>query len=63
MPIYDQTVTYFVDQPMQAISNSLISVDPLKDVIENENTIDSSAEIMRQFKENKWKEYAKITNL
>jgi hypothetical protein len=38
---------------MQAISNSLISVDPLKDVIENENTIDSSAEIMRQFKENK----------
>jgi TRAP-type mannitol/chloroaromatic compound transport system permease large subunit len=50
---FPQTVTYFIDQPMQAISNSLISVDPLKDVIENENTIDSSAEIMRQFKENK----------
>jgi hypothetical protein len=50
---FPQTVTYFIDQPMQAMSNSLISVDPLKDVIENENTIDSSAEIMRQFKENK----------
>jgi len=35
LPIYDQTVTYFVDQPMQAINNSLLWVAPMKNVIEN----------------------------
>ena len=53
LPIYDQTVTYFIDQSMQAINNSLLWVAPMKISLKTKNRADSGAEMIRQFKENK----------
>ncbi|MBU3555451.1 TRAP transporter large permease subunit [Polynucleobacter sp. UB-Piko-W3] len=48
-----ETVTYFVDKPIAAFDASGPSVDPLAGVEQNEITVDSSADIERQLRENK----------
>ena len=48
-----ETVTYFVDKPAVAIDVNAPSIDPLEGVQQNEVTVDSSAEIERQLRENK----------
>jgi tripartite ATP-independent transporter DctM subunit len=48
-----ETVTYFVDKPTAAFDASGPSVDPLAGVEQNEITVDSSADIERQLRENK----------
>jgi tripartite ATP-independent transporter DctM subunit len=48
-----ETVTYFVDKPTVAIDVNAPSIDPLAGVEQNEITVDSSAEIERQLRENK----------
>jgi tripartite ATP-independent transporter DctM subunit len=48
-----ETVTYFVDKPTAAFDASGPSIDPLAGVEQNEITIDSSADIERQLRENK----------
>jgi tripartite ATP-independent transporter DctM subunit len=48
-----ETVTYFVDKPAVAFDASGPSVDPLAGVEQNEVTVDSSADIERQLRENK----------
>jgi tripartite ATP-independent transporter DctM subunit len=48
-----ETVTYFIDKPAIAVDANAISVDPLAGVEQNEITVDSSAEIERQLRENK----------
>jgi tripartite ATP-independent transporter DctM subunit len=48
-----ETVTYFVDKPAAVFDASGPSVDPLAGVEQNEITVDSSADIERQLRENK----------
>jgi tripartite ATP-independent transporter DctM subunit len=48
-----ETVTYFVDKPTATFDASGPSVDPLAGVEQNEITVDSSADIERQLRENK----------
>ena len=48
-----ETVTYFIDKPTVAIDANGPSIDPLAGVEQNEITVDSSAEIERQLRENK----------
>ena len=48
-----ETVTYFVDKPTAIIDSNAPSIDPLEGVEQNENMVDSSAEIERQLRENK----------
>ncbi len=48
-----ETVTYFVDKPTVAIDANGPSIDPLAGVEQNEITVDSSADIERQLRENK----------
>ncbi len=48
-----ETVTYFVDKPTAAFDASGPSVDPLAGVEQNEITVDSSADIERQLRDNK----------
>jgi hypothetical protein len=48
-----ETVTYFIDKPAVAIDANGPSIDPLAGVEQNEITVDSSAEIERQLRENK----------
>lgn len=48
-----ETVTYFVDKPTAAFDASGPSIDPLAGVEQNEITVDSSADIERQLRENK----------
>jgi hypothetical protein len=48
-----ETVTYFIDKPAVAMDVNAISVDPLAGVEQNEITVDSSADIERQLRENK----------
>jgi tripartite ATP-independent transporter DctM subunit len=48
-----ETVTYFVDKPTAVFDASGPSIDPLAGVEQNEITVDSSADIERQLRENK----------
>lgn len=48
-----ETLAYFVDKPTAAFDASGPSVDPLAGVEQNEITVDSSADIERQLRENK----------
>ena len=48
-----ETVTYFIDKPAVAMDVNAVSVDPLEGVQQNEITVDSSADIERQLRENK----------
>jgi tripartite ATP-independent transporter DctM subunit len=48
-----ETVTYFVDKPTAVFDANGPSIDPLAGVEQNEITVDSSADIERQLRENK----------